>query len=371
LIHSLTHDLARIPHPGPFVPRAERHMPLLKSMAAMAMAKANNDSVDFAKMDEATGIIYKSAQSPAMASDPAYAGDLTQSIAEAFHDQIKRDSVGLRLGLMQKSRLHFDGANSLTFPSRAGRVTDMAGAFRAEGAPIRVGAIQMQGLKMSPRSCGVIAALSEELLSRGEGIEQIIHGAIIEDTGIFVDGIMFSNRVRDAVNPGGLWNYAAPGGIQPGSTSPENDLRNAMLSMADRIPSGDCVWVMNTADHIALRSFITGNGTLRFPVIPGNLLHEIPVIHSTNVPANTVTLLDTSAFRLAWNFSGFKLTNEGALHEEDSTPLPVVDGAGVASAPVRSLYQTNSVSIRALFEADWAMLATGSIAAITNTVGWI
>ena len=49
--------------------------------------------------------------------------------------------------------------------------------------------------------------------------------------------------------------------------------------------------------------------------------------------------------------------------------LPIVDGAGTAAAPVRSLYQTNSLGLRMTLETDWSMTRDGAVVTLTG-VSW-
>ena len=79
-------------------------------------------------------------------------------------------------------------------------------------------------------------------------------------------------------------------------------------------------------------------------------------------------LIDGSGVSFAGGAPSFVGTDVATLHEDDTTPLPISAGAVVA-APVRSLFQTNSAALRALWEIDWAVMRAGAVQAL-SAVAW-
>jgi hypothetical protein len=63
----------------------------------------------------------------------------------------------------------------------------------------------------------------------------------------------------------------------------------------------------------------------------------------------------------------FEISDQATLHMEDTTPLPIVDG-GVPAAPVRSLWQTDSLGLRLIMPMNWIMRRP--VAALINGVTW-
>ena len=59
--------------------------------------------------------------------------------------------------------------------------------------------------------------------------------------------------------------------------------------------------------------------------------------------------------------------NQGLLHLEDTTPLPI-GGAAIAS-PTTSLWQTDNMSLRLILRAAWAVRVPGAVA-WTSGVVW-
>ena len=96
------------------------------------------------------------------------------------------------------------------------------------------------------------------------------------------------------------------------------------------------------------------------------------IISSTTIAAGRVIAVDADWFATATGDTPrFAVSNEATLHMEDTTPLALGAGAGSPStvaAPMRSLFQTDSIGIRLSLYVTWAMVRTGmvqTIAAVT------
>jgi hypothetical protein len=65
------------------------------------------------------------------------------------------------------------------------------------------------------------------------------------------------------------------------------------------------------------------------------------------------------------------VSDQATVHEEDTTPLPIVGPGGtpVTANPVRSLWQTDSLGLRLILNMNWALRRTGMVAVI-NGVTW-
>jgi hypothetical protein len=99
----------------------------------------------------------------------------------------------------------------------------------------------------------------------------------------------------------------------------------------------------------------------------GTLL-GVPVITSTAIGAADVFLIDCAEVYFAFQGPRFKASSEATLHEEDTTPLAISSTGtpNTVAAPIRSLYQTATIGIRALYEMDWQIARPGSVQHIAN-----
>jgi hypothetical protein len=66
----------------------------------------------------------------------------------------------------------------------------------------------------------------------------------------------------------------------------------------------------------------------------------------------------------------FAVSNEATLHEEDTTPLALgtAGSPNVVAAPMRSLFQTDSVAIRLSLFVTWTMRRTGMVQVIQSVI---
>ena len=319
---------------------------------------------------------HKAAQNPALTTVPEWAGALVRDGYGAFMEALKVDSVVPQLPLQSES---FDGFNSITVPYRANAYPqnpNLAAAFRAEGAPIRVGAVQLTSKKLTPKSMGVIGTFTMELYRRSTpNIEAKIHDWILEDTAIALDTIFLGNAVGTPEQPAGIQAGIAAHdtAASTGNTAAQitADLRGRLQEMASHGLGKNPVWIMHPSRRWGLQLTLTAAGTPLFPELAQGQLLGIPVVTSITVPLNTVFLVDAAYVTFAGGTPEFLGTEVATIHEEDTTPLPIVGGGGTpaTASPVRSLYQTNSAALRAIWEVDWMVLRIGAVQTIT-AVNW-
>lgn len=345
----------------------------IKRVPVMQIAEERYGNDEAAKLVIASTV--KGAQSIAMTSVAGYAQELVRDGYGQFMDLLKPESVLPRLSL---NNFSFDGFNTLKIPMRTGSALsnpNLAGAFRGEGAPIRVGALSLGSLTLTPKSLGVIGTFSMELFERSTpNIEQVIRGAMISDTAVALDTAFLGAAAGTAVQPAGILNSIAAGNTaaSAGTTSANivADLRGRMQAMAAANMGKKPQWVMNPARAWGLQLALTAAGTPLFPEMANGTLLGIPVVTSTTVPAASVFLIDGAEVFFAGGTPTFMGSDVATIHEEDTTPLPIVGAAKTDVAnPVRSLFQTNSAALRCMWSVDWAVARPGAIQHI-SAVAW-
>lgn len=318
------------------------------------------------------GITTKAAQNPAFTNVAGWAQELVRDSYAGFMDILRGESVIPR---MPMSRYEFAGAASIKIPQRAVAASpNLAGAFRAEGAPIRVGAMSLTSATLTPKSLGVIGTFSMELMERSTPqIEALIRDAMIADTAEALDKAFLSSTAGSATVPAGLQTYAAGANTaaSAGNTTANiiSDIRGRLQQLTSLNLGRRPVWVMNPARWYGVQLAVTAAGTPAFPEAAQGNLMGIPVVTSTNVPAAVVFLVDAAEIAFAGGAPRFLGTEVATIHEEDTTPLAIGTAGAPATvaAPARSLYQTNSAALRTVWELDWAVLRTGAVQTITAT----
>jgi len=130
---------------------------------------------------------------------------------------------------------------------------------------------------------------------------------------------------------------------------------------------------MNPIQVLSIQFQTNANGQFIFQdEIAAGRFRGYPLFQSTTVPAGTVFLVDAADFFSATGDTPvFNASDTATLHMEDTTPLAIgtAGSPNTVAAPVRSLYQTDSLAIRMTWDLNWAMRRTGVIA-WTSSVTW-
>jgi hypothetical protein len=101
----------------------------------------------------------------------------------------------------------------------------------------------------------------------------------------------------------------------------------------------------------------------------------ITVISAPTMTAGMLIAVDLDNFFSSAGLPLFDVSNESLVHEEDTTPLPIVGGVaqppliGSIAAPARSTWQTSVTGIRQLWDINWSTRRSGAVAWMTS-VGW-
>jgi HK97 family phage prohead protease len=322
-----------------------------------------------------TDLVTRSASAPADTTTSGWASQLVQTINADFMESLVPDAVYPKLAAMGL-RLSFGRSGVISIPSRSSTPT-IAGSFVAEGAAIPVRQGSFTSVTLGPKKMAVISTMTREIAEHSiPSIETLIRDAIQEDTAVAIDTVLLDNSAATSIRPAGLRNgvstqTATSGGGIAALVGDIGLLSGALISGSNgrvRAP----VWIMNpqAANAIAL---LTTNGLFPFrDEINQGMLNRWPVIESSTVTAGMVILVDAADFvSVTGDDPRFDVSDTATLHMEDTTPLPLVavGSPGAIPAPVRSLWQTDTLGIRMILPMNWAMRRTGVIA-WTSSVTW-
>jgi len=321
-------------------------------------------------------IVGKAATVPALTTTTGWAAELVQIERQAFMESLQPKAV---FGPLASRGLAFTfGTNGIiSIPSRNATPT-IAGSFVGEGAaiPVRQGAFS--AITMTPKKMAVITVFSREISEHSDpAIEGLLRTAISEDTAVAIDSVLMDANAATAVRPAGLRNGVAT--LTPtaggGFTAVLGDVKQLYAAL-QTITLGnvrDPVWLMPPALALALTLTVLPNGTWAFPsvTVDGGSLANIPIIVSPNVTADTLFLIDAADFVTSSGGVRVDLSDSATLHMEDTTPGPIATTGtpNAVAAPVRSLYQTDTLAIRMIMPLNWAFRRTGMLAYVTG-VTW-
>lgn len=326
--------------------------------------------------DETTSLVLKAAVNPALTTTAGWAAELTQSINVGFMDRLIPDAIYPRLSA-RGSRYTFGSNSTLKIPTRTTTST-LAGAWVGEGAPKPVRKASFSSITLTPFKLAVISTFSEEMaMYSTPAIEGIIRQAMQDDTAISLDTYLIDNVAASAVRPAGLLNGVSPLTATAAGTKAEKMVADLQQLMAAIIAAGggrNVIYLVNPAQSLAMGLAQTTTGDFLFDGGDSAVsrFNGASLIPSLTVPAGTVIAVDASEFATAnGDAPRFAVSNEATLHEEDTTPLALGTAGtpNVVAAPMRSLFQTDTVAIRMTLYITWKMRRTGMVQTVAG-VGW-
>lgn len=330
--------------------------------------------------DEATKIVYdtivRAASAPATTTTSGWASQLVQTVNADFMQTLLPASI--YPGLSERGlRLTFGRNGAISIPSRSATPT-IAGSFVAEGAaiPVRQGAFTSQTL--TPKKMAVISTFTREIAQHSiPAIEGLIRDAIQEDTAVALDTVLLDATAASSIRPAGLRNgvsvtTATGGGGIAALVGDAKNLQAALITATNgnlRAP----VWIMNPAQALAISLTANAGGDFIFAdAMSRGTFAGYPVIQSPTVTAGMVILVDAADFvSVTGDEPLFDVSDQATLHMEDTTPLAIstTGTPNVVAAPVRSLWQTDTIGIRMILPMNWTLRRAG-VLAWTQSVTW-
>ncbi|MDX0183244.1 phage major capsid protein [Sinorhizobium meliloti] len=289
---------------------------------------------------------------PAMSVVPDWAGELadagTVGMVQVLTPQSAYASLagrGLQVQLSGKIKVPISvGSNSLF-------------GFITEGEPVPVGELTLQGTPTQPYKVASISAYTAEVAKwSAPAIEGVIRQTMQRDFTVGVDAALLSANPANASRPAGLLNSAVQ---VPPSTSGAGgagnlaaDITSLLAALGDDLI--DPVLICGTAEAARL--------SIWAPQL------ALPVLVSAQSPPGRLIAADAAEFVSGEAPLVIDAGKDATLHMEDTTPLPIVGGGAtpVTASPVRSLWQTDSLALRAIGFISWRM--RGPVAYIDGVV---
>jgi HK97 family phage major capsid protein/HK97 family phage prohead protease len=321
-------------------------------------------------------IVTRAASAPALTTTTGWAAELVQT---AFLDMLETlMPMSVYPGLSNRGPKFTFGRNGVvSIPARTTSTT-VAGSFVAQGAPIPVRQGAFTATTLTVKKMGVITSFSREMAEHSTpAIEAVLRQAIVEDTSVAIDTILLDATAASATRPAGLRNGVT--GATPTTGGGLAALVGDVKLLAGSLITGsnghlrDPVWIMNPIQVLSIQFQTNATGQFIFQdEIAQGRFRGYPLYQSTTVPSGTVLLLDAADFFSATGDAPvFNASDTATLHMDDTTPLALsATGApNTVAAPIRSLYQTDSLAIRMTWDLNWAMRRTG-VVAFVSSVTW-
>lgn len=313
-------------------------------------------------------VVTKAAAAPATTTTSGWAAELVQTATLDFMETLMPKSVYPSLR-DRGGRFTFGRNGIVALPSR-NKSTSVAGAFVAQGAPIPVKQGAFASTTLTPKKMAVITTFTREIAEHSTpSIEGVLREAIQEDTAVAIDTVLLDATAASTTRPAGLKNGVSAstetsGGGFAALVGDIKTLVSALITASGgnlRAP----VFIMNPVQALSIAYTQNAGGDFPFAAgIAQSMLNGYPVIQSATVEAGDLFLVDAADFFSATGDEPrFDVSDQATLHMEDSSPAAIGTAGtpNVVAAPVRSLFQTDSIALRMILDMNWSLRRPGSV----------
>jgi HK97 family phage prohead protease len=331
--------------------------------------------------DEATRSVLewtqRAATAPATTTQTGWAAELALTLYAAFMEVLYPKAIYPRLAAKGLS-LTFGPAGKILIPTRATTPT-IAGSFVGEGLPIPVRQGLFTSQTLTPKKMAVITTWTREIQDHSvPAIEGLLRDAVQEDTAISLDSVLLDANPATTIRPAGILNGIS--GLTPTAGGGFNALTGDIKQVSAALLTGtrgnvrNPVWLMNPT-QINSALYVAAPGAGVFPYreeIQEGRLGGWPIIDSGTVPLGTVIAIDAADFvAVGGDAPRFEISDQATLHMEDTTPLDIGTAGtpAVVAAPVKSMWQTDSLALRLILPTNWTIRRAGTVAWVAG-VTW-
>ena len=291
-------------------------------------------------------------------SSTGTASQITPTLVGPFLRALAPQSAAVRL-FERALKLDFTGVHQFTIPYPSAAPVPI---FIAEGSPLPMAQIAFTNSTVGPtRKILIGSAVTNELeLYAVENAAEIIGNVLSDQVGRNLDAAVFSAQPADTVRPAGLLN-----GVTPIAPDGAGVMAKDVAAIAQALVTAGA-----NLDNMVLVAGASAATALRLTAGPQ---FNYPIFGTGQVADKTLIGINASA--IASGYSGLptiETTKEGAVHFEDTSPLPFATGAqgsGVLATPTKSAFQTDTIFLRCRLNCAWAALRPGA-AALINDLNW-
>jgi HK97 family phage major capsid protein/HK97 family phage prohead protease len=355
---------------------------VFRSLATWFSAHVQREPIEailrsrYGDRDERMNAVLRAAVNPAMTTVAGWAAELVQTQNTAAINRILAKAIYMPLATRGVRYTFGTGISQLKIPIRTSS-SKLAGTWVGEGSPKPVKRASFTTATLTPHKLAVITTFTEEMAQYSNpAIEAILRQGLQDDTSEALDAYLIDNVASSASRPAGLLNGVTPLTATAAGTATEKmvaDLKQLISAIVAAGGGTDVVMLINPAQSISLGFAMTTTGDFLFATVTeAGQKFNVTFIVSQTVAVGTVIAIEASEFATATGDAPrFAVSNEATLHEEDTTPLAIgtPGSPAVVAAPVRSLFQTDSIAIRLTLYVTWVMRRTGMVQTLAS-VGW-
>lgn len=301
------------------------------------------------KDDPVTPILLKAAAPPATIGNAGWAGTVAHLSVSSLLQSIVSLSAAADL-LNRALKISFDRLASIRLPSRFASASS-AGSWLIEGMPIVVqDYVVSAGPTLSPHKLATIATLTREMVS-SSNVEAVVRQLLSEAFALMLDQTLFGTQADTGTGaPAGLLNGVTPTVAATGTSAIENmitDIQSLIAALATQ-KAGLAPVFVGAAGQIAAMKARLGP---KF---------DYPILASAGLAPGVLIVVEPASLAATIQNAvpSFDAAESAILHMESATPTDIVTASGTAAVPVKSLFQTDAIALRAILSGvSWAMRA--------------
>ena len=338
--------------------RSPNHLARAAFATAMAGLKINGQAdaesilrQRHPKDAESLAIIQRATVGGANAQDEGWAAALTATGFRAFLADLGPISAASRL-IDLGIAAQLGDAREAVYPARNG--APQAIGWVPEMGLIPVASRSLQKVTLGPkRKVAVITVFSEEMARRADA-ETVFTTMLREDAAATLDLIYFNTAAATGGAHAGLLNGVSP--LASSTAGGEAAMRADLAALAAKVApngSGQVVFIVSSA------------AALTFPISFPEVADKVTVLGSPAVAADRVIAVDPlSLLHAADQVPDIVAGRDATLHMDDSNPAHI-GAAGTpntVAAPVQSMFQTEQVALRLIFDIAFAKRRANAVA---------
>ena len=350
------------------------------------------------QVNEVLAMQNKTAVAGADSTTAGWAAELVRQQYAQFMDLLHPVSVFAKVSAMGITVDLTKGP--VTFPSRTNG-SKAQPAWVGEQGVIPVGRLSLGAKVMSPTKLAVIMAMSREIIQQSvPQIESVVRQAILDDTAEVIDAAFLASTAAVAgVRPAGILDGIT--GVASAGTAVADiitDIKTALKPMTTANMGAKPVLLMNSNTALGLASLVSAVGMFIFrdEIVNSGTLLGVPIVTSTNVPADVMIAMDAAAMGYGIGAPMFDTSESATLtmaNADGTAPTQALDatgalgtenevlpdggisvvggvtGAGSAGYQAQSMFQTYQLALRAIVPTNWTVIRTGGIGLITG-IAW-
>jgi HK97 family phage major capsid protein/HK97 family phage prohead protease len=364
-------------------PAEEKGLGFARMVLCFAAAKGNrSEAIEVAKHRyPGQKVIIDALKSPiagGTTSDPLWAGPLVEpaNLVSEFVEFLRPMTIVGKFGIGNVPSLRRVPFN-VRIPAQ---ITGGDGYWVGEGQSKKLTRFSFSQIILRWAKVANIAVLTEDLLRfSSPSADLVVRQALAEalQARLDMDFVDPTVDLIEDVRPASVTNGAqeiASAGVAPDAVREDLKALLSFFILNDISPTSG-VWIMRQTAALALSLMRNALGQREFPDINmiGGTLEGLPVITSQHVPAGVVALVNASDIYLSDDGGvAIDMSREASLEMSSDPTNAASDHASPpqpAEAMMVSMFQTNSVAIRAERVINWRRRRPAAVAYLTG-VGW-